>query len=169
MPKKKNEVEWKDSLAKRLLWKDLFNGDIPLYSDEMGPQEVYLQRPEFSDFAYEKFRDHLNDLRKKVIEDKERAISDSAALAHDRQIFPKKPTNHRGEPRWEGSEAERLLHVNMDNKKHEVMAPKELYQTRKEYYENYSLDVFRGHIYQEQRCRKYIAYRKQKSAKQNHI
>ena len=162
--KKEKELEWKNSKAKKLLWKDLMNEDIPLDAHEMSPEDVYLQRPEFSDFPYEQFRDRLNYLRKRIIEDKKLSASDSAALAHDRRIHPKKATNHRGEPRWEGSEAERLLKLDMDNKKHEVMKPKKLHQSRKEYYENYPLSVFRGHIYQEEKSRKFMAYWKAKQA-----
>jgi hypothetical protein len=82
----------------------------------------------------------------------------------DRRIHPKNALNHRGEPRWEGSEAVRLLRLDMDEGKHHTMRPRDLYQTRPQYYENYPLTVFRGHIDQEERRRKYFVFLKKKQA-----
>jgi hypothetical protein len=70
----------------------------------------------------------------------------------------------RGEPRWEGSEAVRLLRLDMDEGKHHTMRPRDLYQTRPQYYEKYPLTVFRGHIDQEERRRKYFVFLKKKQA-----
>jgi hypothetical protein len=128
----------------------------------MEPADVYLQR----DFEYENFRNHLRDLRKQIRASKDRAISDSAALAHDRRIFPKKTYNHRGEPRWEGSEAEQLLKQDIDEGKNKDLMPAELHQSRDEY-KGYPLEVFRKHIYQEERLRKYVAQLRAKKKKPN--
>lgn len=154
--------DWKNSNAKKLLYDDLMSGKIPLTSSEMPPAEVYLQREEFSEFEYGRFRDRLRDLRRQIAQQNACAASESASLAHDRQIHPKKPFNYRGEPRWEGSDAERLLRLDMDQGKHKKAKPLELYTSRKEYFESYPLRVFRGHIDQEERRRKFVAYLQQK-------
>jgi hypothetical protein len=99
----------------------------------MEPRVVYAQRPEFATFEYTQFRDRLGALRRQIIEKKDRSITDSAALAHDRQIHPDATHNHRGEPRWEGSEAERLLRLDMDEDKHKSMKPKNVFLSRTEY------------------------------------
>lgn len=151
---------WKGSKAKELLQEDLVSGKIPLDATEMGPQVVYCQRTEFADIEYTKFRDRLRDLRKKIKQENAFASYDAAALARDRKIYPKAEHNHRGEPRWEGSEAERLLRLDMDEGKHKIMKPIKLYHSRSEYNENYPLTVFRKHIGQEEQLRKYIEYRR---------
>lgn len=156
MPKK-TETTWKDSEAKRLLVQDLMSGEIPLDPNEMEPAQVYLQRPEFANFGYERFRDRLRDLRAQIRASKHHASSDSAALAHDRRIYPKKTNNHRGEPRWEGSEAERLLKLDIDEGKNMSLIPIDLYNSQNEY-KKYPLKVFRKHIDQEERRRKYVAH-----------
>jgi hypothetical protein len=130
---------------------------IPLDND-MEPMDVYHQRPEFADFEYARFRDRLRELRRQIIDKNDSATSDSAALARDRQIYPKATHNHRDEPRWEGSEAARLLGLDMDEDKHKSMKPMELYNSREEYYDNYKLLVFRKHIDQEERRRKFLVY-----------
>lgn len=158
------DIEWKKSKAKKLLFVDLSDGTIPLDAKDMPPQTVYLQRPEFSEIQYERFRTNLNDMRKNIRAKKTHAASDSVALAHDRAIHPKKPLNHRGEPRWEGSEAERLLKVDIDNGMNEGQTPSELWKSREEY-QYYPLTVFRKHVHQEVKLRKFIAHRRAKKQK----
>jgi len=139
-----------------LLLQDLRSGRIPITS-EMEPRDVYLQRLEFAEFDgnYKNFPGRLRDARKQIICKNSRSALDSAALAHDREIYPKAAYNHRGEPRWEWSEAERLLRQDMDEGKHKTMKPQLVYQLRKEYNENYTLKTFRQHIYQEEKRRKF--------------
>lgn len=158
------KIPWTGSVSRRLLLQDLRKGDIPLDPTEMSPPEVYFQRPEFADFEYTRFRARLNDLRKKVTAEKNRSTFDSVALARDRLNFPKKATNHRGEPRWEGSEAERLLKKDIEDGKHKNLKPKALYESQNEYMK-YSLAAFRGHIYQEVQTRKFIAQRRARAGR----
>ena len=161
------EEEWEYSAAKRLLLGDLRSGAIPLDSESMSPQVAYMQRPEYveSDPEYKRWASRLRSLREHVRDRNDRAASDSAALAHDRRIHPKPAFNHRGEPRWEGSDAERYLCQDMDAGKHENMTPMELHASRKEYRDDYPLGVFRQHIYQEKRRRKFAYYLKVKQQK----
>jgi hypothetical protein len=137
-----------------------------LRQKEMKPQDVYLQRPEFAKFKYENFRSNLCNLRKDIIAKKASAVSESASLAKYRRAHPKEALNHRGEPRWDDSEAERLLRLDMDEGKHRTMKPSELRQTRHQYLA-YPKTVFRGHIDQEERRRKYIVYLKKKQQKKH--
>jgi hypothetical protein len=158
MARKKKEASWLHSEAKNLLLKDLRSGDIPLDSTSMTPQDVFLQRPEFADFGdYDKFPGRLSRARKYVVEHNSRAASDSAAFAHDSKIYPRPAFNHRGEPRWPGSVAEKLLCQDMDEGKHNRMTPKALHESRNEFHEKYPLAVFRQHIYQETKRRKFLA------------
>lgn len=159
MPRKKTNAlpNWLNSEAKKLLLQDLRDGTIPVDSKSMAPKTVYLLRPEFAEFDYKNFPGRLRSARQQIISKNNCAASDSTAFAHDRQLYPKAANNHRGEPRWEGSETERLLRLDMDESKHKTMKPQQLYQSRKEYYDNYPLTVFREHIYQEEKRRKFMA------------
>jgi hypothetical protein len=168
MKKKQGKpLAWRNSKAKKLLEEDLKRGRIPLGDHDMKAEVVYFQRPEFSEFEYERFRDRLGDLRAAMIDKVDCAASDSAALAHDRRAncHPKPTHNHRGELCWEGGEAERLLHLDMDDDKHKRMKPEMLHITRAQY-RHYPLTVFRLHIDQEVRARKYLAYHRAKKNKQ---
>ena len=83
----------------------------------------------------------------------EQALADatSAAITND-LIARGPPANARGYPSFQGSEAERLLQLDMDLGKHDRFKPKELYSQREEYQE-WPLTVFRNHIHQEIRKR----------------
>lgn len=65
---------------------------------------------------------------------------------------------------WPDSAAEKWLGKDIDDGKHTQMKPRELYQSRVEY-QDYMLTIFRGHIHQEVKKRKFIAFLKNKQAK----
>jgi len=124
----------------------------------MPAPEVYQRRDEFRIFEYPHFRDRLNDLRKQIRQKKNHAARDSAALAHDRGIYPKPPLNHRGEPQWEGSAAERLLRKDLKQRnENDNIKPEQLWLSRDEY-QNFHEDTFQQHIHQEVRASKYRVY-----------
>ena len=85
-----------------------------------------------------------------------RCATDASALTRDRQLRPQATHDSNGVPRWEGSDAEGLLKEDITNGLHNQMAPQALYRTRAEY-QVFTLDQFRGHIYQENKRRKFIS------------
>jgi len=157
------KTDWQYSQAKKLLEQDLRNGTIPLDSSVMGPKEVFVQHPEFAEFDYDRFRDRLRDLRRRLTEQNDRSASDMNALAHDRHIHPTPTHNSQGDPRWHGSAAEWLLKLDIDQDKQHAMKPKALFETQNQYGPHH-LKVFRKHIYQEVGWRKFVA---QHQARQN--
>jgi len=156
--KKKEEDAWEHSEGKKLLEQDLRSGAIPLDPKQMPPRVAFDLRPEFAfpnlEDGKRLFASRLAAARKKIKHKNESAALQSAALKADRQIHPKPTHNHRGEPRWEGSAAEGHLKVDIAANKQNEMAPKELHKLRPEY-SAYPLEVFRGHIYQEERLVKF--------------
>jgi hypothetical protein len=155
--------KWISSSPKKLLAKDIISGATPY---TMHWTQVYLQRPEYSQLTVRRlFGSRLKSLRLQISTAKGIAVDEEAALVHDRALFPTPTHNYRGEPRWEGSEAERLLKQDVANGVHKTMTPKELHEIRPEYSTNYSLAVFRGHIYQEVRFVKYCTWRKDSGVK----
>jgi hypothetical protein len=77
---------------------------------------------------------------------------------------PKKTHNHRGEPRWEGGLAERLLKLDIADNKHLRLKP-EVLRITKAAYQDYPLKVFRNHIDQEVRAQKFLTYHRAKKNK----
>ena len=114
----------------------------------MSPKDVYGMREEYQQYPYINFRTNLNNLRKSIQKLQGHADEDSAALAHDLEVRPRLTKTPRGYPVWDGSAAERFLKLDIDRGEHEKMNPRMLRGTRKEY-EEFPLEVFRDHIYQE--------------------
>jgi hypothetical protein len=151
------EPPWRNSDAQKELRSLLMSGVVPSLQGTMSPADIWktfcAPRPAFSGFLYKKFPPRLRAMQKQHLMKGGRAADEHAALIHDRINFPRPSHNHRGEPQWHGSDAERLLKFDVAAKNHEIMTPRQLYGTRISYQE-YPLEVFRKHIHQEVRLLK---------------
>ena len=154
---------WRNSKAQKILQELLISGDIPCTTTNKAKMvEIWntycLPRQEFAGFRFTKFPARLRAMQKRHATQGGQADSEYAALLHHKQHFPTPIRNHRGEPQWHGSDAERLLKADVSAKMHETMAPQQLHRTRTEY-QIYPLEVFRKHIHQEVRLQKlYLQY-----------
>ena len=155
MAKKKKDPEkkWITCTTKKILFEDIVSGFIP---DEMHWEEAYDRREEYKVTTKRLFKGRLDRLRADIRKKQAFAASDSAALANDRLLHPVPTHNHRGEPRWEGSEAQRLLRQDIDLGNHLDLMPRDLFMSEPDYYDNYPLEVFRKHIEQEVKLRKFL-------------
>jgi hypothetical protein len=157
MVKKKQDGEpspWKDSRAKMLLRQDILDGKV---TTSMMPQQVFEMRAEYKPYGIKRFRSNLYSLRSSIKENQGKADSDSAALMHDRRIHPKAAYTPKGYPRWDGSDAQRLLKEDVESGLTMHLDPSFLRETRLEY-KVFPLKVFRDHIYQEVRLKTGSSY-----------
>jgi hypothetical protein len=148
MVKKNTLTKWQNSYAKKLVHQDILDGKVVV---SMMPKEVLAMRPEYEPYG-KNFGTNLRNLQKAIRENQAKADSDSAALAHDRRVYPPSANTSQGCPRWDGSEAERLLRKDVDEGLTSTYQPKVLHQMRPEY-QALALAVFREHIHQEKRSR----------------
>ena len=164
LPTSKPEPKWgwENSWAKEILREAIKCGDI---TSDHTYDEMHVWHPEVEKTDRQKLPGRVRGLRQQVDQDKTAAQSDAIALAHDRKLFPIPDTNYRGEPRWQGSNAEKILKSDIKDGKHLLCKPSEYYQLHKEY-EPYSVDVIRAHIYQEVKFQKYCLYRNDKKKSQ---
>jgi hypothetical protein len=58
---------------------------------------------------------------------------------------------HKGHPEWQGSEAQKLLKLDMEAGKHARMSKTDLHESNIECYEKFPLDAFRDKVCQELR------------------
>jgi len=151
---------WHYSDAKELLVQDIKDRTV---LSGMHACQVYVMRPEYSDYDYDRFAGYLYNLRITFDELQNLANIDAQALAHDLALGLRK--NSKPYPIWQGSKAERLLKQDIDAGLDLVMEPIELHAKRPAY-SVYPLTVFRDHIHQELRARRerpyWMARRKQK-------
>jgi hypothetical protein len=104
------------------------------------------------------FKSRLKSLVGAIKKEKTWALNEELALAHDRALFPVPTHNYRGEPRWDGSEVQRLLKQDVAAGVHNEKTPTEFYTSRPEY-QVYPLQTFREHIYQEIHFSKFCTWR----------
>jgi hypothetical protein len=123
--------------------------------DGMRPAQVYNSRAEYRSTSRHKFASRLSSLRKQVNTQLTSARADSAALEHDRQLRPVQQIGSNGMPRWQGSEAETVLSSYIDENLQSSNTPRQLYLSHPAF-QVFSLEVFRKHIYQEVKKRKFI-------------
>jgi hypothetical protein len=165
--------EWRVHPARKLLKEAFLNGDIPLDYNRQGslnhhlkPRMIfdrYKNTPAFAGMPSGKqFTQRLNSLRKIVEKKNQRVEDDMDAFEIFRKNFPTKPHNHRGELRWEGSEAQALLKEDIEEGRHlEFHRPKLFWLSRPEF-QQFTRKVFLGHIDQEKRLRKLNTFLKRK-------
>jgi len=159
--KREGWIDWTNSEAKKVLLEHLFNKKISLDEQEMPTEElwefVYKGSPAFKHVVYSQFKERLKDHRKQVGSQMGRTSTAAIALANFRKLNPKKKYDAKGRPLWDGHPAQVLLKEDVKNKRHKGVRPSAFRLTRKEYQE-FELDVFRNHIYQEIRLRRFYNY-----------
>ena len=178
---KKKEVKtvpWLDSVGKELLRRDILAGKVSLNNDDK-PIEVFKMRPQYSCDAaadgtaktvpvkLQTFASRLYGIRKQILAGKTRAEKDRESFENFKANHTAKSMTARGYPQWAHSKAKDLLCKDMDNGKHtafkkiqknsgaEVPDQQSFWRSRSEYLE-FPLEVFRKHIHQELKTRKYI-------------
>jgi hypothetical protein len=144
----KKPPSWQKSKAKDYLLEILLQGgDI----ERMSEEEIYNLSPLFKEYKFLRFKTNLKNLRDTISKDRELVAFDEKAIANDNNLYP--PAIGR----WDGSLAQRLLKQSVKDKEHQGYKPKALHQTDVAY-QQFPLDVFRKHIYQEERALKETSY-----------
>ena len=162
-PPDKKPPPWRHSPAKALLKEGMLSGRYP---ETMAIQLIYADKPEFRQYPYDNFKTNCGNLREALNHEIDRAIKDDTNYSKDKPLYSNGPDAGAGgyipplpgqEMKWAGSDAEKKLKEDVDNKLHETMKPSDLRSTRPEYME-WPLAVFRDHITQEVRSRFTQAY-----------
>ena len=159
---KEPKVKWKRSEAKRLLYKDLKEGTLPLFAmvdnkyTHPRTDQIYQMRPEYQKYDPAKFSSRLASVRKTVRECNDRAAADRVAFDRFKNHNPVSHYSHKGYIQWQGSEAQTLARQDIKDGKVEELGFADLHSLRAEYYTNFPLSVFRDKIRQERRTAKYL-------------
>lgn len=148
---------WLTSEGRKLLLQDLRHGAI---TPDMDYETVFEMRTEYEvgesrEEAKRLFENRLKSAREILRQKDVRAAQELALLKEDRKVKPAPKFNHRGEPRWEGSDAQKQLKKDVSEGKHLKMKPKE-FKDSNHVYKEFGLDTIRGHITQEERLLKFL-------------
>lgn len=152
---------WGHSNAKAALYACVVDGTIPLDAESDEDEEDLLgyfhSRPEIANYGGFKkhFKRRLNGVRDQVKVGKSRAAEDLEAFCIFRKNNAISEMTAHGYPQWDGSDAQKALEKDMLAFKHLEMEPSDL-QDSNPVYDLFPLKVFREHIYQVTRTKKYL-------------
>lgn len=157
------KIKWRDSKAKNLLYDDVRKGVIPLKAKDQNGKStmtlttIYTMRPEYQLYDRKKLSGRLSAIRKAVGTKNDRAVDDRKLFEIYKSIHPVSYFSHKGYIEWAGSEAKELvLRALAQRTLEELGGHKEFYGSESEFYENFTLDVFRDKVRQEIRTSKYL-------------
>lgn len=154
--KTKNEVtEWKNSKAKAYLQVHLMDDKSPFHS--MQPEEIYKSYAGFQNYPLKNFKTNLKSLKKAVRERKIILKEDERIFQHEKLLFPRKERNIRGQFFWDTHIANLSLHEDVKNGIADQLKPSKLRETRVAY-QDFSPEVFCGHVHQEKRAQREKPY-----------
>jgi hypothetical protein len=166
--KKPGWIAWRSSAAREILLDDLLPPDGILFGkDHVAPEEVwefYKEQEGFQNVVFDQFQERLKSHRKQVSKTYVKSREEEAALARDRHIYPRQPTNNMGELVFDMTPARDLMREDVALKRHIGLTPSQLQRTRPEY-GVFKAEKFKFIVYQIIRRQKYINYLQQKRAK----
>ena len=150
--------DWDHSEAKEIIFEDLLRNNISRDKKTDGPAKLWNQRYKdylaFKHVPYEQFRDALCRHRNQFEAGMERSLEDEADLEHDLQIHKARTHNDRGEPKFAGTDAEKLLRKLIKQKKHKGITHEALRQKHPEFHQ-FPKKKFSQKIYQEIRYQRF--------------
>jgi len=158
---------WQHSQAKKDLKKALLNPTSPIH--DMSIAAIKASDKRF--MQYPNFEKYYKDLKKRVEEEKRIVRIDDIAAEEHINNNPTPEKNARGYQNWKRHPAKALLEVDVANKLHKKMKPKQLRKTRDEY-KTIPVDIFGKRVHQEvdkQRSAKYWAFKRSKDGMKRHI
>ena len=156
----KKAIVWGKSAAKQYLRKCFRDKVIP--ADYQDAKEVWTNHcaghVEFERMVCDAaFARRLGTVRDDYLKKRDRCEKDLAAYLVAKRNHPTPVLNSRGEPQWNGSDAQKLLKQAIEKEEHAGLTPAALWESKAEY-KVYSLQTFRDHIYQEERLVKFHNY-----------
>jgi hypothetical protein len=147
---------WIKSKARKMLFEDIVAGRV---TATMDPDAVHKSRPEFFKWPRRRFVPNLESLKAQIARDYSRMLKDLEYYQHD---VEKLKDQRLGDPPskipWHKSEAKKLLEQEIDNgvlEQDPKPTPSKMYNGKAEY-QQFTLDQFRNHIYQEVKRREKI-------------
>lgn len=168
------KVKWKRSNAKKLLYEFLLDGTVPTEAKDkdgnvsMSIEDIYSLHEEFAKYRFDMFGGRLKRLRDKITELDGRAEQDLDAFNNYKSNHKPSLFSHKGFIQWQGSTSQELLREDLPTYlENPDSKPKTLWLSRKEYRDEFPLDVFRDKIKQEIRTEKYLRTREARARGDN--
>ena len=147
--------EWKTSLAKAYLQKQLMDDKSPFHS--MTPEQIHKSWDGFGDYPLSNFKSNMKNLMEAVSKRKKIVKEDERIFQLEQTRFPRKARTTTGKHFWDKHPANELLHEDVENGTADLVKPIKLRDTRNEY-QDFDTRVFCDHVQQEKRAQRENPY-----------
>ena len=147
--KKEEEVVWRTPKCKSEAYMLLYKIRLHSHgSHEMSAEDIYNLHPIFQKYQLSDFKKYDKSMIKLTDKHREQIAQQVDAWQRHRMNCPQRTVSSRGKPIWHRHSARGVLVTDTKSGKAGKMKPKELWLSN-EHYQDFSLDDFRRHIYQE--------------------
>jgi len=109
-------------------------------------KEIYASLPGFEKDGYKKFGDRLRRLKKTCSEDWGCTQIEESRFAIFKESAPKIPFPLGDKTDWSTHQAKQILESDIENELAYELKPKDLWEKREIYNNNFDLNTFRGHV-----------------------
>lgn len=110
-----------------------------------------MSDPLFRQYKKKSFMDNYSRLKKSIASRASAVAYDKGAFSRDSEAFPRNEFTDRGYRRWDGHTAQKQLENDVKHGIFQGIAPQEIHRRQDRLYHEFPLEVFRKHIYQEER------------------
>lgn len=121
---------------------------FPAQSKQMTTEALWSSHPVFSQYPLDHFKEYHKRMIKLTDKRREQLDRDVKIFEEHMILFPRGSKTSRGKLFWDTHPSNGLLEDDTKSGKAKELKPKALWESREEYQE-FDLDDFRGHIYQE--------------------
>merc|ERR1712087_64982 len=109
-------------------------------------EDIYSMHAEYSDYLYSEFEERLLNVYESFLKNKTRAIDDHRALEVYMSKHTVSYTNWQGLIQWQGSEAQRLAQIDVDQNVHITLGYRGMFDKRAAYYNEFLFHVFKDKV-----------------------
>jgi hypothetical protein len=140
---------WKKSPAKALL-EQLLSDESSWIHTIARVEEVHATEPLFQLYPLKNFKTNFKNLKDSIRQESDAVKFDEMAFSKEKELFPRNPLTKSGNLFWDRHDAQRLMAEDVKEGRTLDIKPSALQATRAEY-QDFPLDILRGHKYQQER------------------
>jgi hypothetical protein len=148
-------ISWEDSDARKLLYKDLSEGAIPLNGTEADAALIYKMRDDYAKYDESMFAARLASLRDVVRKAMKRKQKDKEAFDKFVKNNGVSRLTFSGLPQWKSSNARALILAAIKDREHEKFDFRKMYTEEAEFHE-FPFEYWRDRVKQEIGTAKYV-------------
>ena len=157
--KTSGNIDWRKSLARIVLLDGLTDETIPLDEKELSAEEAWELYKDEEGFKgvvdFDQFKRQLKAHRDQVSKQRKKSNKEQEAFEHDLKLYPRRLHNHKGQLKFDYSDAKLLLREDVEQGNHNILSLTELWE-KHDAYQLFTQDVFAERLKQAVKRKKFV-------------